>query len=137
MRNIESLTTFKCQLKNYMFKTNKVPNYYLTGNRRLSLLHARLRNKCSNLNHDLFLNHLRLDSKCDLCGHEREDVEHYFMQCPYYRNERILLFRASRMVHPLGVHTVLFGKEILNERDNIDLFSHVQSFIKDTKRFDN
>ena len=72
-----------------------------------------------------------------MCGHEREDVEHYIMQCPFYRNERILLFRASRLFHPLSVNAVLFGKDTLTEHENITLFSHVQRFIKDTKRFDN
>ena len=72
-----------------------------------------------------------------MCGHEREDVEHYIMQCPFYRNERILLFRVSRFFHPLSVNAVLFGKDTLTERENITLFSHVQRFIKDTKRFDN
>ena len=36
----------------------KVPSFYLTGDRYLSVLHARIRNKCSNLNNDLFNNHL-------------------------------------------------------------------------------
>ena len=137
IRDTESLDHFKNLLKRHIFKPFKVPSYYLTGNRRLSLLHARLRNKCSNLNHDLFLNHLRHDSKCDLCGHEKEDVEHYFMQCPHFRNERIILFRSSRPFHPISVNAVLFGKSSLTDNENTIFFNHIQTFIKDTKRFDN
>ena len=137
IRNVESIEHFKSLLKKHIFKPFDVPSFYLTGNRRLSLLHARLRNMCSNLNHDLFLNHLRLDSKCDLCGHEKEDVEHYFMQCPYFRNERTLLFRATRPFHPISVNAVLFGKDSLTEKDNTLFFNHIQTYIKDTKRFDN
>ena len=137
IRNVETIEHFKSRLKRHIFKPFSVPSYYLTGNRRLSLLHARLRNRCSNLNHDLFLNHLRLDSKCDSCGHEKEDVEHYFMQCPFFRNERILLFRASRLFHPISVDAVLFGKDTLTEHENTLLFKHIQTYIKDTKRLNN
>ena len=58
-----TIEKFKSFLKQLIFKPFNVPIFYLAGNRRLSLLHARLRNTCSNLNYDLFLNHLRLDSK--------------------------------------------------------------------------
>ena len=33
----------------------------------MSVLHARLRNKCSGLNGDLFRNHIRNNPFCDLC----------------------------------------------------------------------
>ena len=33
----------------------------------MSVLHARLRNKCSGLNSDLFRNHIRNNRLCDLC----------------------------------------------------------------------
>ena len=73
-----------------------------------------------------------------MCEHEKEDVEHYStsMQCPFYRNKRVF-FRTSRLIHPLSVNAVLFAKYAYTDRENIILFSHVQRFIKDTKRFDN
>ena len=48
-RNSPSVSSFKYQLKNRQ-TNSKVPSFYLTGNRYFSVLHARLRNKCSNLN---------------------------------------------------------------------------------------
>ena len=43
----------------------QVPNYFAPGNRYLSVLHARIRNNCSNLNNDLFINHLRDNPLCN------------------------------------------------------------------------
>ena len=95
-----------------------------------------MRNNCSNLNYDLFLNKLRLNAACEKCGHEREDAEHYFMQCPSYTNERLLLFRATRHIHPLSVNTLLQGKDSRPDEENIFIFNQVQIYIKNTKRFD-
>ena len=136
IRDFKSLTTFKRQLTNHLFKPITIPCFYFTGPLSLSVIHARLRNGCSNLNHDLFTNKLKLFSKCDKCGHEKEDAEHYFMQCPDYLNDRISLFRATRNLHPLNVKTLLYGRENLPDGENISLFNSVQTFIKNTKRFD-
>ena len=53
LRNSSSVSSFKHQLKDRQ-NNSKVPSYYLSGNRFLSVLHARLRNNCSNLSSDLF-----------------------------------------------------------------------------------
>ena len=58
------------------------------------------------------------------------------MQCSNFRNDRILLFRASRSYHPISVDAVLFGKDSLTEHDNTLFFNNIQTYIKDTKRFD-
>ena len=60
------------------------------------------------------------------------------MQCPSYTNERLLLFRATRHLHPLSVSTLLQGKDTRPDEENIFIFNQVQIFIKDTfvKRFD-
>ena len=44
----------------------------------MSVIRARIRNKCSNLHCDLYFNKLRDNEVCD-CGFEREDAEHYFL----------------------------------------------------------
>jgi hypothetical protein len=136
IRDSDTLTSFKSQLTNHCFKPPKIPCFYSTGSRVLSVMHSRLRNNCSNLNSDLFLNRLRPNSTCENCGHEREDAEHYFMQCPFYTNERLRLFRDTSHLHPLSVNTLLQGKVSRPDEENIFIFKHVQIFIKDTKRFD-
>ena len=64
-RNSDTLLSFKGKLRQ-QFNSPVVPKHYLEGERFLQIHHARIRNKCSNLNHDLFNNHLRDDqqSRC-------------------------------------------------------------------------
>ena len=62
--NSNTLHSFKYQMKKPFAITSKEPSYYASGNRRLSVLHARIRNNCSNLNLDLFNNFLRPDPTC-------------------------------------------------------------------------
>ena len=131
-----TLTLFKSQLTNHCFKPPDISKFYSVGSRFLSVMHARLRNGWSNLSNDLFLNNLRPNSICDLCGHEREDAEHYFMQCPSFTNERLHLFRATRHLHPLSVITLPVGKTSYTDGVNTFKFNQVQSFIKETRRFD-
>ena len=60
------------------FNNSCVPSHFTIGNRHISILHARLRNNCSNLNNDLLRNHIRDNPLCDLCGMV-EDASHYFL----------------------------------------------------------
>ena len=136
IRNCDTLASFKRQLTSHCFKPSIIPCFYSVGSRFLSVMHTRLRNGCSNLNNDLFLNKLKPNASCDQCGHVREDAEHYFMQCPSFTNERLRLFRATRNLHPLSVNALLKGKDGRSIEDNIFIFNQVQIYIKDTKRFD-
>ena len=136
IRDSETITVFKRQLTKHLFQPIIIPCFYLTGPRTLSTIHALLRNGCRNLNYDLFSNHLKLYSTCEKCGHEKEDAEHYFMQCPSYLNDRLPLFRATRHLHPLNVKTLLYGRDNLTDEENVSLFKNVQTYIKNTKRFD-
>ena len=78
IRNSTSISSFKSKVsKMTMTKPTKIPNIYCIGNRNISVLHARLRNNCSNLNEDLYQNHLRLDPMCEY-GNEIENAENYF-----------------------------------------------------------
>ena len=99
------------------------------------MIHARLRNGCSNLNFDLYQNHVSSIKSC-MCGNEIEDVEHYLFICTRYANQRILLFRSLREYHPLNCRLLLFGDDMLTKQQNEQLFDKVFTFIKDTKRSD-
>ena len=133
-RESESLAEFKRILKQ-RFKPPEVPLYFLTGDRFSQVHHARIRNKCSNLNADLSNNHLTANASCR-CGSPYEDAEHFFFRCPEYRDQRRQLFINTRSVHPLSVKKLLFGIETLNNNQNSHLFEEVQRYIKRTKRFD-
>ena len=80
LRNNPSISSFKRELLNRFFQATEVPSYYCNGSRINSVIHARLRNNCSDLKSDLYLNHVSETDKCELCN-ETEDVEHYFFKC--------------------------------------------------------
>jgi hypothetical protein len=102
LRDISTLTSFKHKIKQPF--NEKVPTYYLNGNRYLSVIHARIRNNCSNLNGDLYNNHLRDDPYCACNNNVFECASHYFFSCPKYREQRLSLFRQTREFHPLNIN---------------------------------
>lgn len=107
----------------------KVPSYFFDGKRRFSILHARLRNFCSNLNQDLYDNYLRDDSVCS-CLRSNESAAHYFFECKHYEEQRIKLFTDTREFHPLNIRTLLKGKDSLSDSDNCKIFIMVQYYIQ-------
>ena len=112
-----------------------VPPYYIKGDRKLSVIHARLRNNCSNLKHDLYTNFVEPDFSCR-CGYSCENANHYLFICSLYLNERVELFHSTVSYHPLSLRTLLFGDQNLSTEDNFIIFRAVHRFIKETKRFD-
>ena len=60
LREITNLNSFKRSITE---RTISVPKFYFSGEQKYAILHTRLRNKCSNLNHDLFTNHNSFDRK--------------------------------------------------------------------------
>ena len=134
-KNLSTLTTFK---KHVISKFNKsyIPSYFIFGNRYISVLHARLRNRCSNLNNDLYINHIRDNPLCDLCG-VVEDAIHYFFHCRRYTIERQVFNDTVVMLQPQSINLILFGNEKWNLETNIVLFRAVQRYIQVTKRFNN
>ena len=133
LRNSPSMASFKYQLKKHQ-NSSEVPTHYRAGNRYISVLHARIRNNCSNLLSDLYINHLSPSPTCS-CSEEVEDAEYYFLRCSNFRNERVTLFRSTRDFHPLNINILLFGDEHLTSDENTTIFTAVQTFIKDTRRF--
>ena len=109
--------------------------YYIAGNRRLSVLHARMRNNCSNLNMDLFNNFLHPDSFCS-CLQEPENAEHCLFRCNMYNSQRVELFQKLRPYHPLSVELLMSGNPNLTEEDNQTIFEAVHTFIRTSSRFD-
>ena len=63
-RQMPTFSSFTCALRSQVI-SNIVPIYYTQGNRKLSVLHAKLRNHRSNVNLDLYNNHIRDNPLCD------------------------------------------------------------------------
>ena len=119
LKESNTLQSFKHHQKRSSTFNLKIPSYYLFGNRRLAVLHARMRNNCSNLNFDLFNNFLRLDPLYT-CLVEPENAEHYFFRYNEYNNQRLVLFNSLRNFHPKALrHDVLLcGNPNLSVEDN-------------------
>ena len=78
-RNSASVNSFKNRLnRNRLI----VPKYYYVGDRKLQVLHTRLRTKCSSLNYDLCLKNI-IDSPLCSCG-SIENAQQYFFHCSRY-----------------------------------------------------
>ena len=117
-----------------MTKPKGIPNIYFFGNKYLSIIQARIRNNCFNLNSDLFLNHLKSDTMC-FFGTGAEDAEHFFFKCNRYSDKRTILFRSTMAFHPLNTNKLLFGDENLITKITALLFASVQLFIQQSGRF--
>ena len=133
LKNLSTLQTFKKHITS-SFNNSCVPSHFTIGNRYISILHARLRNNCSNLNNDLFRNHLRDNPLCDLCG-MIEDAIHYFFHCRKFTMERQVFNDTVRVFQPLSIGMILCGNFNLNIDNNIVLFRAVHRYIHATKRF--
>ena len=83
IRSSNSTSHFKTNLKRLRSTNSKVPSYFNTRDSYLSVLHARIRNKCSNLHNDLHNNHLRPTFECN-CNQGIVDAEHFFFRCPLF-----------------------------------------------------
>ena len=67
--NLKYISTLPTFITHIFSKLNiaLAPPYFTVGNRYMSVLHERLRNKCSGLNSDLFRNQIRNNLLFDLC----------------------------------------------------------------------
>ena len=136
LKDSNTLLSFKYHQKRESTTNLKIPSYYIYGNRRLSVLHARMRNSCSNLNSDLFNNFLSPDPLCS-CLMESENAEHHLFKCNTYNGQRLVLFHSLRNYLPLRLEVLLFGNPNLTEDDNTVIFEAVHTFIRTSTRFDN
>ena len=77
-------------------KPYKNPLFYL-GDRKFSIIHAKLRMKCSSLNGHLY--NLRIiDSPTCSCGHVFEGNYHFFMECFIFTLERETMIRKLTLI---------------------------------------
>ena len=131
-KDVDSTISFKQRLnQNRVF----VPKYYYTGKRKSHILHTRLRTGCSSLNFDLYSKKI-VESPLCACGHgEIENVYHFFLRYPLYRDQRIDLNNTISRYTALTLNVLLSGDETLPFASNVAIFESVQKYILATKRF--
>ena len=88
IRDSPSLETFKWKLKD---TKHHPPDWFYSNDRFYSIIHARLRMKCSLLNDDLFSQIHVIESPQCPCGHQRETARHFLLECPLFSNERTIM----------------------------------------------
>jgi hypothetical protein len=129
IKDSESLPTFKHLLNS----SRIIPSYFYSGERKLQLLHARLRTNCSTLNLTLFQRNIIESPQC-ICG-DIESIYHYLIACPAYRQIRMQLFEVINPIRPPTVKLLLNGDPTLPDQANEIIFKAVQMFILQSKRF--
>ena len=133
VKNCTSLDIFKAELKK-LKKSHNVLYYY--GQRWVSIMHSRLRIRCSKLNYDLCC-HLWIpdtEPSC-LCGAPIEDVTQFLLHCPNFEYERDVLVWSINHRTALNVKTLLSGSPDLDEDENKTVFDAVHKYIIDTGYF--
>ena len=122
LKNLSTLQTFK---KHISSRSNNscVPSHFTKGNRHISILHARLRKNCSNLNNDLF----------EIISVIILNVI-YFFHCRKFTLERQVFNNIVRVFQALSIDMILCGNYNLNMENNIVLFRAVLRYIHATKR---
>ena len=135
VRNELSLNMFKLKIKQKYYKNKSPPTYFNIGDRYLNVLHARLRNKCSALNMDLYHANIKPNAMCQ-CGYLYENAQHYFLSCKNYTVQRNKLFFELRKENiPTDFENLMYGNALFNMNINTLIFIKVQNYIKETNRF--
>ena len=129
VRNVDSLSQFKCKLNNSQRVKNKCFNL---GDRKINTILGSIRLRCSQLNDDITRNNILNNNKC-ICG-SIETASHYFFDCMLYANERITLYNQTRFVE-LSLPVILNGNINQDLQHNKDLHAAVSSFIYSSNRF--
>ncbi|KAK3097835.1 hypothetical protein FSP39_013615 [Pinctada imbricata] len=108
------------------------PSYFNSGTRMGQIYHCRLRTESSGLRAHLFARNISTTANCD-CG-ALETTRHYLLHCPLYDTIRSLTIDT---LQNKSLELLLFGNILLPYQDNVNIFSVVQDFILQSKRFSN
>ena len=138
IRNLDSVSKFKNELKKLDIQINPVPTYYAYGPRKLNIILTQIRCCASFLNNDLFKVHLVTSPSCNNCGAAVENAYHFFFECTAYIDNRTALFQnLSWLPETCRVDVILLtrGHNGLSTEENELIFKHVFEYIKKSKRF--
>jgi hypothetical protein len=130
-----SLIAFKHCLKSW-FPSKPAPFYHIS-NRSLQVSFTQIRLGFSNLNDDLAIRNCIPDPKCP-CGYQRENANHFLLQCPLYSSSRTELYAGIYNIQNslrINVNLLLYGSQTLCPSENETLFILVYKYIESTRRF--
>ena len=133
IKSLPTVNAFKNRHASQLSKSN--PLYY-SGGRLENCMHARLRIKNSPLKADLFNELHVIDSPLCPCGAQvEEDAEHFFLECPLFDVQRRAL-QTNLLPYVINnCDYLLYGVPNISHQENLKIFTAVQAFIRDSKRF--
>ena len=124
------------QFKKYLNRNDiTVPTYYYSNNRKLEIIHCKLRLGISDLKADMFNRHLTDNKACE-CGSDNETAEHFLLTCPLYDNIRMDTINTIPDFNTLDVDCLTNGCRNGTTIANKQIFQKVHEYILQTKRFD-
>ena len=106
---------------------------FMSGERQTQILHTRLRTKCSSLNYYIILRNFT-DSPFCRCD-SIENTEYYLLQCRLYQQPRLEMPNSVSQLWHVTLDVLLSSDSSFSIDINSKIFSIVQKFIKDSKRF--
>ena len=137
-----TVNSFKAALKKKYSVTKH--KHYSYGKDKWAVAHTRMRLGLSPLKQHLHSYHIVPSPCCPHCD-EPESTTHLLLKCNRYAASRSDLFRViGPTVDKLGIgitnecqinNILLFGHTLLTLNENKHLFQHVQTYLKETKRF--
>lgn len=137
VKKTNNISTFKRKIKaKYKRKSNPL---YLLGKRKYQIIMAQMRLNFSDLNSHLFDKHCIPSPLCD-CRQSDETVEHYFLECSRYDEQRNDLLSAlydlvAEYNIDFDINMVLNGSPTISNEDNVKLTQAVHDYIQGTQRF--
>ena len=123
------------QVRDRILRVEKPRTWYYTGIRKWSIMHARLRMRCSQLSYDLYMLNIIENQKCT-CGNRIEDAAHYFLYCPLYiRHRRVLFDKLSVLTFFPSLDNILFGNILLHDDVNKQAVLIIHEYMENSERF--
>ena len=105
--SVKSLPTFSKFKKNIQPVQITVASFYNIGERKINIIHTKLRHRCSGLNADLYRVNLKNDPRC-VYGH--------LFECPLYQHDRTSLFNYFNNIVPISIEYILFGCNVISAK---------------------
>lgn len=141
IQNKPSIAAFKYALLNIAeFRTDKTPHFFSLGPRTANVSVTRMRNHCSALANDLFVNHVIDSPTCPNCNTQaNETAAHFLLHCPNYNEQRIILKTNINTIldnnDNLHINILLQGHPNQSIESNTDIMEVVSTFLETTNRF--
>ncbi len=106
-----------------------------SGERKITVIHTKLRMNCSSLKAHLFDHNIIQDSECE-CGHNYEDNSHYLLECRLYLVERLeMLNLLDALNFEVTLNFILNGN-IDKDIETNNSMAIIFIYIKKSNRFD-